>query len=590
MKVMTKISDPFDYEKFIGTVARVTPQITRIHFPSSKLLKKFYYDGDSLHGGVVRNYVVIEGEGVGFLAKIVSISLPEKERLELTEDSFKNSDLHPVGEVEIDLVFDVFDEFKAQKGVNQYPPVGAKVFACSPSFLQHFLQNFGKKEESNSEDLLDVALLPHDTDYKFSLSANAVFNRHCAIIGTTGGGKSWTVAKLIESMIAKERAKVILLDATGEFRKFGSRPKTKSRIVGEDSFLHFSNLEDEDFFALFRPAGQVQLPKLQEAVKSLRIVEVKGGNPCPDESRDTFTESITPEVPDSPAIENGILKKAYKQKSGYFKFCIEKQAEINSSNTPFVMKNLPMQILHECVGEWEDGKWDKPYQRDKDNCASLVLRINSLIHNEEANSIFNFQDNLPSDFNSLSEDIEGFVNSDSDLLLLNLERIPKDTDISNIFTNAVGRKLLKIAKSGKFKEAPVIVFIDEAHLFLNRKVKDEYSIEVELNAFERIAKECRKYGLFICISTQRPRDIPEGVLSQMGTFIAHRLINRFDREAIERAAPEGSRYALSFLPSLGEGEALLMGVNFPMPINLKIDLVSKEFEPDSKTPVLFKKK
>jgi len=76
-----------------------------------------------------------------------------------------------------------------------------------------------------------------------------------------------------------------------------------------------------------------------------------------------------------------------------------------------------------------------------------------------------------------------------------------------------------------FIKKPLIIFIDEAHLFLNKVIKDEYSIEVELNSFERIAKECRKYGLYLCISTQRPRDIPEGILSQMGTFIVHRLIN-----------------------------------------------------------------
>lgn len=74
----------------------------------------------------------------------------------------------------------------------------------------------------------------------------------------------------------------------------------------------------------------------------------------------------------------------------------------------------------------------------------------------------------------------------------------------------------------------------------------------------------------------------------MGTFIAHRLINSYDRDAIERATPEGSKYSLAFLPSLGQGEALLFGVNFPMPINLKIAKVSDTCKPNSDTPILFK--
>ena len=88
------------------------------------------------------------------------------------------------------------------------------------------------------------------------------------------------------------------------------------------------------------------------------------------------------------------------------------------------------------------------------------------------------------------------------------------------------------------------------------------------------------------MATQRPRDIPQGVLSQMGCFMAHRLINEFDRQAIENASPQGSKYVLSFLPSLSEGETILMGVDFPMPINLKI--AQPKNEPNSQTPELFK--
>lgn len=71
-----------------------------------------------------------------------------------------------------------------------------------------------------------------------------------------------------------------------------------------------------------------------------------------------------------------------------------------------------------------------------------------------------------------------------------------------------------------------------------------------LDAFELIAKEGRKYGLNICLSTQRPRDITEGVLSQMGTLVVHRLTNDRDREVVERACGEIDRSASSFLPNL----------------------------------------
>ena len=112
--------------------------------------------------------------------------------------------------------------------------------------------------------------------------------------------------------------------------------------------------------------------------------------------------------------------------------------------------------------------------------------------------------------------------------------------------------------------------------------KDEYFELTKLNSFDSIAKECRKYGLFLCIATQMPRDIPIGTLSQIGTFIVHRLINHFDKEAIANASSSANKSSLDFLPILGSGEALLMGVDFPMPVILKID--KPNLLPDSATP------
>ena len=104
----------------------------------------------------------------------------------------------------------------------------------------------------------------------------------------------------------------------------------------------------------------------------------------------------------------------------------------------------------------------------------------------------------------------------------------------------------------------------------------------KLNSFDSIAKECRKYGLFLCIATQMPRDIPTGTLSQIGTFIVHRLINHFDKEAIANASSSATKNSLDFLPVLGSGEAILMGVDFPMPVILKIN--KPTILPNSDTP------
>ncbi|WP_258315048.1 ATP-binding protein [Klebsiella variicola] len=105
---------------------------------------------------------------------------------------------------------------------------------------------------------------------------------------------------------------------------------------------------------------------------------------------------------------------------------------------------------------------------------------------------------------------------------------------------------------------------------------------VKLDAFEMIAKEGRKYGLNICLTTQRPRDITEGVLSQIGTLLVHRLTNDRDRDVVERACGEIDKSAASFLPSLKQGEVALVGVDFPIPMTIQID--KPIYPPESDSP------
>ena len=162
-----------------------------------------------------------------------------------------------------------------------------------------------------------------------------------------------------------------------------------------------------------------------------------------------------------------------------------------------------------------------------------------------------------------------------------------DISIRELIVDFISAYLLKESRKGTFNNAPLLLFIDEAHQFLNKRINAEDNTTFSLQNIDLIAKECRKYGLFLCLATQIPRDIPIGTLSQMGTFIVHRLINDQDKKAIENAASSANKNVLSFLPILGEGEALLVGVDFPMPLLIKID--APIVPPKSETPRLQKK-
>ena len=109
---------------------------------------------------------------------------------------------------------------KVKKGLTSYPNIGAKVFVSSGQLVQEYMSSFGVKDGEISESIkLGNLVSSPSTEVKVNLQS--VFGRHCAVVGTTGGGKSYTLSKLIESLIETGN-KAILIDATGEYSSFDS--------------------------------------------------------------------------------------------------------------------------------------------------------------------------------------------------------------------------------------------------------------------------------------------------------------------------------------------------------------------------------
>lgn len=583
-------NSPFNHTHFIGYINQVTPQFVKVHFPSSVLMKAFSFYGEQLKGGLVGSYVVIEGDQFGFLGKILELNLPEKERLELSEKSFNTKEFHPTGKIEILLSFELFNPSKIDKGLNSLPVIGAKVFICSSEFIKDYFKGFGVKEEDkNNAPTFEFGHLTYDKSTTVELSQQAIFGRHCAVVGTTGGGKSYTISKLIEGIISNS-GKVVLIDATGEYAGHDKEKYSDTPLVlSEDSYFPYSRLTIGDLFVLFRPAGQVQQPILLEAIKSLKIVhclirDIADYKPVQNGSTFTFKINTKDGLKDL-IIEKGCLKKQGNETSPfkmlYYKYVDEIE---DNSKSDFDINNLSRQVANECFYDNGD-KWsDRRDDRNFSNSTSLLMRINNILNDDSFKKIFGFQVGKET---NLIDAIDSFlVNEDEDFLLrIGFEKVPFNFQVREILANAIGNYLLNQARQEKFKQSPLVLFLDEAHQFLNKSVKDDYFELTELNAFNSIAKECRKYGLFLCIATQMPRDIPNGTLSQIGTLISHRLINYQDKEAVANACSTASRETLAFLPVLGAGEAILMGIDFPMPVMLKVQL--PEIEPNSSTP-LFK--
>ena len=560
--------NPFRHEYFLGYINQVLPQFVKVHFPSSVLLNGFTHFGKEFNGGLVGSFVVIEGDKFGFLGRITELQLPESERLSLNEKAFQTSDFHPTGKVEILLSFDHYEPFTIKKGLTAFPNIGAKVFVSSGELVQEYMSRFGIKNEDNIK-AVELGHLVSNPETKIKVNLQSIFGRHCAVVGTTGGGKSYTVSKLIESL-NKTGNKTILIDATGEY--IGNYNGLKNVNVGDGkNIFHYSQLTIDDLFFMLKPSPRTQTPKLMEAIRSLKIASIsKGENLKYDK--------------DEIKIEDGLIRKQGCVKKPYEVFYYRNIAQVENGIADFDFTKLARQLNFECV--YDNGTtWGNLSLNDVSYCVSLISRVNNLGNTPEFNQIFGFQEEKTD--NDITNVINSFIsekNTTDFLLRLNLENVKYDFQVRETLVNAIGKFLLNKARNRDFQNSPLVVLIDEAHQFLNKSIKDEYFDTKPLDAFDSIAKECRKYGLFLCIATQMPRDIPIGTLSQMGTFIVHRLINYNDKEAISNACSTANKNTLDFLPVLGEGEAILTGVDFPMPVIMKFDL--PENEPNSGTPKL----
>lgn len=556
---------PYDPHRYMGTLCQVGPLSSRVNLPYANHSGGRVHHGNRVACGEVGEFVVIECDEIAIFGRILDVRLPDRERLSVEPGFGDEDDVHPIGSIQLLASFNLSDGI-VQSGVTRYPRLGSRVYSAHPT-LVHWLVQDSKGRKSNSNGIsFRFASLPDADGAVIGLSPEQLFGRHCAVLGATGGGKSWSVARLIEECVLY-RSKAILLDATGEFHTladekvqhayFGcsSGPECK----GDEVVFPYHDLTEGDLFAIFRPSGQSQGPKLRAAMKSLKLAKA--------------VPALAP---------NGFLVKADQAKQPIEAAYRANVATVESSSADFDLALLTRQIEQECVFPSADyGKrpqvWGSLNGTDYGWCVSLVYRIEDMLQAGEMACIFK-----PGVTTPLKAVVDRFLNDNSKRVLrISLQNISFAGNAREIVANAIGRHLLGLARNGKFRSRPFLVFLDEAHQFLDKQLGDE-SARYCLDAFGLIAKEGRKYGLTICLSTQRPRDIPEDVLSQMGTLIVHRMINDRDREVVERASGDIDRSAAAFLPTLGPGEAVIIGVDIPVPLAVQIDRPNAE--PESRGP------
>jgi len=212
----------------------------------------------------------------------------------------------------------------------------------------------------------------------------------------------------------------------------------------------------------------------------------------------------------------------------------------------------------------------------------LSLRMKFLFSDERLNGVVQPKDDI-----TLLDWLNSYIGSNEaengQITLIDLSLVPSDiihvvvAVLSRLTFEAIQR-YRKIYK----KELPTTIVLEEAHTFLREFQNNSNNICLE--TFERIAREGRKFGLSMVLSSQRPSELSQTVLSQCNTFLLHRIVNDRDQDLVKKLVPDSLSGLLKELPILPSRKAILVGWAFPIPVLVEMRYLERKHRPQSNDP------
>ena len=217
----------------------------------------------------------------------------------------------------------------------------------------------------------------------------------------------------------------------------------------------------------------------------------------------------------------------------------------------------------------------------------LLMRIRTMLADTRMSSIIGTESDI-----TLINWLEAYIGKDKsengEIVVIDLSIVP--TDILHIVVSVISRIIFEALQRYRRKNnklLPTVLVMEEAHNFVSRYNPDSEDLSPSRlcsQTFEKIAKEGRKFGLGLMLSSQRPSELSPTVLSQCNTFLLHRLVNDRDQELVKKFVPDNLGSILNELPVLPTKKAILLGWAAPIPILVDMNELKKEHQPNSKDP------
>lgn len=441
-----------------------------------------------------------------------------------------------------------------KRGADSFPQIDRDCFVIEGGNLQRFMGILGAG--FSADERLKLGTFVVDRTADAIASGDKFFQRHAAILGSTGSGKSWAVALILERAAKLKFPNIIVFDMHGEYAPLAGQANggfaTRFRIAGP------GDLENPGDDTLFLPYWLLNRDEM------LSMILDRSDQNAPNQaSRFTLhVRSLKGQTLDAEGKAD--IKKTYTVDSPIPYDVKELVGLLNTDNTTKgVGKSGPIK------GEWE-GKLTR-----------FLSRIEAKLDDRRYGFMF-APPPAAMKYDWLAAQVLKLLQSgdNTGIKVIDFSEVP--ADVLPVVTGTLARLLYDVQfwMSGKAR-TPVTLLCDEAHLYLPVRDDADAVQRQALGSFERIAKEGRKYGFSLLVVSQRPSDVSRTILSQCNNFLALRLTNETDQGVIKRLMPDSLAGLTTILPLLDTGEALLLGDAVLLPTRIKLDM--PKVAPDSAT-------
>lgn len=441
-----------------------------------------------------------------------------------------------------------------KRGADSFPQIDRNCYVIEGSNLQRFMSILGA--DFPEAERLKLGTFVADRTAEAIASGDKFFQRHAAVLGSTGSGKSYAVALILERASMLKYPNIIVFDMHGEYAPLADPAQngfaSRLRIAGP------GDLDNPGDDALFLPYWLLNRDEM------LSMILDRSDQNAPNQAS-RFTSHVRFLKQQTLETEKKVdIAKTFTVDSP-IPYKSEQLLDLlrTDNTTKGIGKTGPVK------GEWED------------KLTRFISRLEAKLEDRR----YGFMFAPPAKANTydwLASQVASLLGSDGSrgIKIIDFSEVP--ADILPVVTGTLARLLYDVQFwMSPEKRTPVTLLCDEAHLYLPVRDDADAVQRQALGSFERIAKEGRKYGYSMVVVSQRPSDVSKTILSQCNNFLALRLTNETDQGVIKRLMPDSLAGLTSVLPLLDTGEALMLGDAVLLPSRIKLDC--PKITPDSAT-------